>query len=563
MQNWDEKIEVSLIALAFAAAILLRFLNLGVNALTNVEASQALQALHLSQGNVMVVGGQPGYVALTTLLFYVFSASNFWARFWPAVFGSLLVLVPLLYTPWLGNRSALILAFIFAFEPGLTAISRTAGAESMAITCTLAALGFFLRRKPIWAGVSAGLALLAGVSFWPGVLTLALSLLLFKTVVKKGVFDVELDNQKLWLPALIAAAATLIGVGTLFGTHPLILSGLGSGVVDFFAAFGTKSGVSLGIMLLGLLLTEVLIIPLAIYGIAAGPEEKNRLSILMIFWMVLLFVLTLFPPARQVVNWAWLVVPLSVLAVIGLEGLIEKVQIDQWKLSLLEVAAVVALAVYSYLNLIALVNNPSADSVALRNQVLAVVLPLAMILVVTLLVGWGWSFVAARQGLVAGVLLLLGFVAFGNTWKAAGMGPRPEAEFWRSGAAPTGANALVSSVEELSLYTHGLVDAIDIKLVGQDDPALQWALRQYADLKTDTVIGSSDTASVLISDSDISQNLNGLYRGQSIQWDSQIDFSQMDGFDWIKWFDMRDVPLTHKNLLLWARNDLFKGSSQN
>ncbi|MEA5076942.1 MAG: hypothetical protein VB013_00095 [Anaerolineaceae bacterium] len=563
MHNREEKIEVTLFAIALAVAILLRFLSLGSNALTDAEASQTLQAFHLANGNLVSVGGQPGYVALTTFLFYVFPASNFWARFWPALFGSLLVLVPLLYKPWIGKRPALLLAFVLALEPGLTAISRTAGSEMMVITCILAALGFFLRHKPILAGISAGLAILAGTPFWLGAATLALSLFLFKWVVKQDVFEPEKTAPKFWTPALISAGATLIAVGTLFGTNPLILSGLGSGLVDFFTAFVTKGGVSISIMLLGLLLTQVLIVPLAIFGIAAGPEEKNKLSILMIFWLLLLFVLTLLPAARQVVNWAWFVIPLSVLAVIGLEALLGKLQTDQWKLSLVEAAAVLALIVYSYLNLLSLVNNPSADSVMLRNQVLAVVLPVAMILVVTLLVGWGWSFVAARQGLVLGVVAILGFVTFGNTWKAAGLGPRPEAELWRSGAAPVGAQALVSSVEDISLYTHGLVDAIDVKLIGQTDPALQWALREFADLKTDSVIGSDDTTSVLVSDSDLSPSLNSIYRGQSIQWKSQIDYSQMDGFDWIKWFDMRDVPKTNLNLLLWARNDLFKGSSQN
>lgn len=563
MHNREEKIEVTLFAIALAVAILLRFLNLGSAPLTDPEASQALQAFHLANGKLISLGGQPGYVSLTTFLFYTFSATNFWARFWPALFGSLIVLVPLLYKPWIGKRPALLLAFVLAFEPGLTAISRTAGSEMMAITCTLAALGFFLCRKPILAGISAGLAILAGTPFWPGVVTLVLALFLFKWFVKQDVFESEKPEQEFWTPALISAGATLIAVGTLFGTNPLILSGVGSGIADFFASFAATSGVTIGMMLLGLLLTQVLIIPLAIYGIAAGPEEKNKLSILMIFWMLLLFVFTLLPPSRQVVNWAWFVITLSVLAVIGLEALFGKFVVEQWKLSLVEAGAVLVLSVYSYLNLLSLVNNPSADSIMLRNQVLAVVLPIAMLLVVTLLIGWGWSFVAARQGLVLGVVAILSFVTFGNTWKAAGLGPRPEAEFWRSGATPVGAQALVSSVEDISLYTHGLVDAIDVKLIGQTDPALRWALREFTALKTDTVISSDDTTSVLVSDSDISPNLNGLYRGQSIQWKSQIDFSQMDGFDWIKWFDMRDVPLTRNYLFLWARNDLFKGSSQN
>lgn len=562
MENREQKFDILWVAAAFGLALFLRFIYLGSTALTDSEAGLALQALQLAKGSAVMVSGQPAYLALTTVLFYLFPASDFWARFWTAVFGSLLVLLPFAFTPWLGRRPALVLTFLLALEPGLIAISRTASAEMIAITCLVATFAFWLRRRSVLAGVSAGLAILAGAPFWLGALTFGLAFLLYKLLAKENVFDVAaFDEKKPFLTAIFSALATLCLIGTLFGTTPLLLSGLGSGVAEFFAGFAAKTRVSVVVMLLGLLLTQVLLVPLAIYGIISGPESHNKLAVLMILWAVLLFVVILVQPARQVVNWAWLVIPFAVLAVLGLESIFAWLDLDQWKLSLVQAGVTLALIVYSFLDLLGLVNNPAADSILLRNQVLSVVLPLAMVLVVTLLIGWGWSFSAARQGLVLGIGLLLAFVTLGNGWKAAGLGPRPEAELWRTGATPAGERLLLNSIEDISLYNTGEKTGIDVKLVALDDPALQWALHNFDDLTSDSALANTDTTSILLSSPGATLNVNDLYRGQSVKWKSQIDFSQMDGFDWVKWFATRLSPMNDEALLLWARTDLFKGSS--
>lgn len=562
MHNREEKIEIILVLIALIVAVFLRFIQLGANSLNDAEATLALQALNLARGNTVTLGGQPGYVALTTILFFLFNAGNFWARFWPAVFGSLLVLVPLLFKPWLGKRPSLILILLLAVEPGLVALSRTASSEMIAITCVLAAIGFALRGKPIFTGIAVGLALLAGSPMWMGVLTLGIALLIFKLIVREKVLDVERIDKVSFSTILISTVATIGVLGTLFMLKPAILTGLGSGVAEFFAAFAAKGDVSIGVMALGLVLTQVLVIPLAIWGIVVGPEKHNKVSVLMIFWMILLVILVLIRPSRQVANWGWLLIPLNVLAMVGLEDFLQKIETGQWKLSLVQTTATVALVIYSYLNLIALVSNPAADSVALRNQVLAVILPLVMIFVVTMLIGWGWSFVAARQGLVAGIGLILVFVTIGNAWKSAGLGPRPEAELWRTGSIPVGADLLLSSVKDVSRYHSGEDTGIDIKLVGLKEPSLQWALHEFEDLQSEDAIGFAETSSILISKEETPLSLNNLYRGQAVKWSSKVDFSQMDGFDWVKWFSTRTVPLSNENLMLWARNDLFKGSTQ-
>ena len=72
-----------LVVLVIAAA--LRFSSLGALPLTDHEASLGLQALRLSRGEQIMLSGEPGYIALTTFLFYLFEPTDFTARFWPAL----------------------------------------------------------------------------------------------------------------------------------------------------------------------------------------------------------------------------------------------------------------------------------------------------------------------------------------------------------------------------------------------------------------------------------------------------------------------------------------------
>ena len=89
--------EHSLFAAALLLGVAIRFVNLGTAPLTDSEANLALQALALAKGNsiaAQALSPEPGYIVLTSWLFSMFGSSNFLARFWPAVAGSLLVLLP-------------------------------------------------------------------------------------------------------------------------------------------------------------------------------------------------------------------------------------------------------------------------------------------------------------------------------------------------------------------------------------------------------------------------------------------------------------------------------------
>src|SRR5215212_2111188 len=124
MNSSPFKHEGSLYWLAFLTALGFRLIYLGAAPLADSEATLALQALHLAQGQVPLLGSQTGYILLTSILFAVINTTNFMARLIPAFVGSTLVFAPSFFRDKIKPRPALILAFFVALDPGLVALSR-------------------------------------------------------------------------------------------------------------------------------------------------------------------------------------------------------------------------------------------------------------------------------------------------------------------------------------------------------------------------------------------------------------------------------------------------------
>ena len=108
------KHESILYVIAFLLAAGLRFVQLGTLPLSDAEAKWALQALNVAQGARPLLGPQPIYILLTSALFYLFGASNFLARFVPALIGSTLISVPYLFRRRFQPIPGLLLAFFLA-----------------------------------------------------------------------------------------------------------------------------------------------------------------------------------------------------------------------------------------------------------------------------------------------------------------------------------------------------------------------------------------------------------------------------------------------------------------
>src|SRR5512133_3676704 len=171
----EHKLDFGFFALAFVLALVIRLLRLGELPLNDNEALWAMQAFDLTKGLRPEIGAQPAYVLLTAFSFFVLQASNFAARFIPALFGAALTFVPFYFRDRLGSKSAIVLAFFMAFDPGLLALSRMAGSPLIALTAVLLAWGLWRAGNSRAAGIFAGIGLLAGPQFWPGLIGLAVA----------------------------------------------------------------------------------------------------------------------------------------------------------------------------------------------------------------------------------------------------------------------------------------------------------------------------------------------------------------------------------------------------
>src|SRR5512138_975123 len=195
MNSSSTQNKVWLYWLAFLISLGFRLILLGASPLTDSEATLALQALHIAQGKAPLLDAQPGYILFTSILFAVINSTNFMARLLPALAGSALVFAPYFFREKIKPEPALILAFFFAIDPGLVALSRQAGGTILAVTFLLFAWGMWRNGRAIPAGIFAGLALLSGPSLWGGLLALGLTWLFLQGMTPKPTSNETTDDE--------------------------------------------------------------------------------------------------------------------------------------------------------------------------------------------------------------------------------------------------------------------------------------------------------------------------------------------------------------------------------
>jgi hypothetical protein len=560
----DQAIEVTVFGIAFTLALILRFVHLGALPLGDTEAANALVAMKMANGQAVTMNGQPGYAALTSILFFLFNANNFLARFWPAVFGSLAVFLPLLFKRWTGRTAALGMALFLAIDPAVNALSRTATGTILGLVCLVAALGFILNKKWLWAGIACALTLLAGSSMWIGVFSLILAWLLYHLIyrkIKTSDTGEEITSQLAvkWVDFFSAFLTVFLLVGTVFSFRAFTITGFGNSLAAYFSQW-TQSGSNLIVMFIALFSAEILTILLALWGaIHPGQEENAGFRAFAGVWSLLALALILVNPGRQVNDWMWLLPGLWGLMALGIDRFWHYFHPDELLLKLFQGIATITLLVFCFLNILSTAAGIQATAFSSLNW-LYILVPVLLLVVVTGLISWGWSAPAAKEGLLAGMAILLIVLTFGTAWKSGGLGSRPETELWREDALPTGSHWVVQTVGDLSTWNAKNQYAIDVALLNEASPSVEWALRDYPNILTLEYMDSSSTPSLIISPDTVTVTQTTLYRGQSLVWASASDFEKMTVRDWVKWFGYRKVPELETKIFLWARTDLFKGS---
>ena len=471
--------------IVFLCALGIRLINLGNNPLSEFEASWALQAHSISQGDAVAITGQPAYVILTGFFFTIFTSSNTLARLLPALMGSMVIWLPFVLRSKIGKVSALILAFGLAFDPGLIAGSRVAGGPMLAIGFgVLMAAAWLLNAYPA-AGVLGGLFLMSGTSMAAGLVGLAAALIIWSLTSAK---KIEIPAKPL-RQALFTGGITVVVIGTLFMRYPQGLSAVMSAFPDYLNRWSSSGGAPIGQMIGALLIYQ----PLAfIFGFTALFRERtwhNQLTRFFGMWLLVALGLALVSPIRQVHDLGWVLFPLWGLAGFELAQQFRPIPKEMRTATWGQAILILIFILFFGMNLIKfsasgavtiLQNLKFADIKTLDREMLVLIVQLfvvpALAILSTILVRFGWSSEEANRGTIIGFLIFFGFYNFGAAWSAGHIRERTANELWAPNPAAGQIELLWDTLGDLSQMNTGNREDIEVVYL-VDSPSLDWVLR--------------------------------------------------------------------------------------
>ena len=565
--------------LAFLLALGMRLFQLGAAPLADAEAGWALQALGLAHGQAVTLGAQPAYILLTSLLFSLFRDTNFLARLFPALAGSLIVWLPFYFRRWMGDaswlqRAGLVLAFGLAIDPGLVSLSRQAGSPMPALAFTLLTLASIYNRRMVWAGIFAGLVLLSGPSFLQGLLVLGVTWGLFRLVGRKPSAS-QPENSEAEPPvepppapslrkAIPSFVLTLLVAGTLFLRAPQGLGALADTLPAFFKTWITASGIPVLRLPASLVVYQPLVVIFALVALirALFVDKKEQQVRPVVFglgiWAVVGLLLPLLYAGRQVGDLAWALVPLWALASLEIG---RSLSMEENKTATV-VAACLALllcvlAVVGWINLLSI----DRDQQRLAIYIALIVGAFLLGSIAVVLVAAGWSMNAARVGMVGSLCILLGLQLVSNTVGMTIVHQNGAQDLWSTLPTTGQANLLLTTLSDLSSWNTGLRDQLEIVILG-GPPSLEWALRHFPNARVEPALASAETPAVVITLKGTEEPvLAEKYRGQDFVWSLSPGWQGVFPPNFINWFAFRAAPLNESQVILWARADIFPGGA--
>ncbi len=562
MKLKSEQIERLLWLLAISLALLLRLVKLGAAPLTDLEASNALPVFNWLQNGLVPTGSQAAYTLFSGFVFFLFNSTNLAARLVPAIAGSLLVLAPLFFRGQLGRWPALIAAFGLAIDPVLLAISRQADGGIWAITFTVLAFGLLLNRRFVWSGICFGLALLGGPNLWMGWLGLGAAIFASSRRHFAAVDASQLEGQssRSFLAKVASAAAiTLVAVGTFFLFAPFGLS-MAAGSLPEFLRSWTQTG-NFTIQTAAIALLSYALLPFILGSIQAisGWRHKDQIDQFLTIWVLIALLLWFACRGRMMGYAGWIMIPLWALSARQIEIWLRKPGFDA-RFTAATATVVFVLIFFIILNAVGIL-HPAGWSAETTLQIVKIVVAFVLLMLTIVLVGWGWNWSAARQGVqwASGAALLL--ILISMSLRAGGLGVRPQAELWRSGAYFADADLLDKTLHDLSINKSGQVNSLQVSVVGIQSPIVKWTLRYFSNVQYTDRISMQETPDVILTNDQTQPGQISTYRGQDFVLSVQPAWSQMIGSNWSNWLVFREAPQETTKFILWARTDLFPGES--
>ncbi len=544
---------------ALIMMIFMRIMLLNQPTLNDSEASLALQAVHLANGEKSILLDNPLYVLVTGALFRFFGSTTFLARFLPMLAGIGLLGVVYLLRNRLGRETTLIAAWLLAIDPGFVAASRQVDSPIMGMFFFLLLYALLENKKAILAGFVFGLGLLTGISFWQGIIYSVIVIGVWKILLwKDGDEPWKWLKQKVILfwqdKGWIGFLGGVLVAGTMIFWVPTATGDIFSGIVDYFAGWG--NGYHNSVLQLLVLIPVYELIPLIlglVYGISATIRKNRTAQYLLLFWFIAIF-MTLSYPGRIILDMIWVILPLILLAAEGLFELLSIIR-EAWLPTMglgVAIALLITFAIYSGLLIVTL----GAGERELEARIVSLVGALVIAGVLVGMMVWAWSGMVGFSGLTVGLLIVGSFFTASQAWKAAGLGAHPEMELWRNSSRVNDADLLVKTLESISSWNNGVKTETPIALVNFTSPSIQWELRNFSFVQQYSAFPVGQNPEIVITPIGEQPLSTESYTGQDFVWQKDSEWGSLTNQEWMKWFIKRQVTQTKQTIILWARTDI-------
>jgi uncharacterized protein (TIGR03663 family) len=584
-------------------AVGLRFLQLGWRPFNTGEATQALAAFRFVNGAIDIAppGTVPALFAGNTLSFALFGASDFSARWLPALAGLALALLPYGLRHRLGRGGALVASLLLAISPSAVYFSRSLDGAILVAVCGVALVvglvGYMDRRARGYlylAGAALGLGLAAGSGIYHLLLVFVLfGLLLYvgeRWLGRQGGWSSLVEAYRAARPAedvpdpeglgggspLVRAAVIAAAVFGLLATtlvlHPagvgLAADLLGAWAQGFLPEPGGQPAVYPVLLLLRY---ETLILFLGLVEIGWWAAKRRVSSVLfpleafLLFWAVLALLLIIIAGHRPPGNILLVVVPLALLAGRAAERLWHWIgRRAAWGEAGLAAAVAVGLGVFFYLQLAAYSQASGAETVSVVGMTLNatstyLLLGLVALLLVIGLGALAWIWRGRRLVLASGsltVVVILGLFAFKAMWGLNFAHAADPRELMVLHTTAWEVRLLVDQLEELSRNQQGDAHTLPITVDTTTGPVVAWYLRDFE--KQVMVEGLSDPpdtmAAITLAMAD--PRIGESFRGQGFPLRKYWLPWGLWGQDLIRWllFTEAAQPVVDHEVVLWVKS---------
>jgi len=497
-------------------ALALRFPHLDAAPLNPAEAREATLAWRAVTGQGMPEGTNysPLLLAMNALLFTLCETSDVLARFWPALFGGLLALTPLLLRSHVGRLGALASGLYLAISPTALVASRQLDGAIMAAAGGMLLLGGLVRffdtddagqgsDQRLWLTLSvAGLALAVTSSLvaYGFLLTLGLACLILAWTWsdRQRISRLTPYASRLTLPFVLAILALSTGIGwNLAG-----IGATGDLFASWLARFGLASNPTASPLTL-VVIYEPLALLLGLGGLVWAIRRGYRFGILVGLWAGLGFFLLVLMPGRAPLDVLGIVLPLAMLAGVAVKALLQNLR----KLSSVPLLrggwfnegayALVVLLLWAHFYLMlaryAAFGAPADLALALLSLLLQILLGTSFALAIDIGAAW--------QGAAAGTCVALLAVTLSTGWGAAHVRPSDPRELLTRQPTAIGVRDLVQTLRDRSWRETGMPTTLKFAFEAAPDSTLAWYLHDFSAARRVESVGGLDaeqSTSVLV-----------------------------------------------------------------